>query len=207
MTDGQPPPRDRVAAAAAGDADALAALWREHRRWVAAILLAHMPRAEDLEDLLQDVAMTMVGRISELRSEGAFKPWLRMVAVNRARTAGRRRRTRTDAIAALAAERTETDVIHAGVNPASREEGRRLLALVRRLPEPYREPLLLRYLNEMTYRQIGDVLELPETTIETRIARARRMLREMCPESEPSPRPITASQAVPAHPGTTRGVR
>lgn len=55
------------------------ALWREHRRWVAAILLAHMPREADLEDLLQDVAVTVVSRIGELRDRTRLRGW-RLVA-------------------------------------------------------------------------------------------------------------------------------
>jgi DNA-directed RNA polymerase specialized sigma24 family protein len=53
------------------------------------------------------------------------------------------------------------------------------MALARTLPEGYREPLLMRCVRGMSYKQIGAVLDLPETTIETRIARGRRMLREL----------------------------
>ena len=41
-----------------------------------------------------------------------------------------------------------------------------------------REPLLLRCVRGLSYQQISTILELPVTTIETRLARARRMLRE-----------------------------
>ncbi len=47
------------------------------------------------------------------------------------------------------------------------------------LPEGYRERLLMRCARGMGYKQIGAILDLPETTIETRIARGRRMLREL----------------------------
>jgi RNA polymerase sigma-70 factor (ECF subfamily) len=46
------------------------------------------------------------------------------------------------------------------------------------LPPEYREPLLLRCVRSMTYLQISEMLDLPVTTIETRLARARRMLRD-----------------------------
>lgn len=59
-----------------------------------------------------------------------------------------------------------------------------LLDLARGLPEGYREPLLLRCVKGMSYREIAKVLELPETTIETRIARGRRMLRELASRTE-----------------------
>ena len=45
-----------------GDRPAMDALWQEHRRWVAAVLLAHKSPQDQLEDLLQDVAMTIVGK-------------------------------------------------------------------------------------------------------------------------------------------------
>jgi predicted RNA polymerase sigma factor len=41
------------------------------------------------------------------------------------------------------------------------------------------EPLILKAIQGMSYREIGRVLNLPETTIETRIARGRKMLREL----------------------------
>ena len=62
------------------------------------------------------------------------------------------------------------------------------------LPLAYREPLMLRCVRAMSYQQISDVLDLPVTTIETRLARARRMLREELGEAEPSaPEPVRSS--------------
>ena len=43
------------------------------------------------------------------------------------------------------------------------------------LPSDYREPLILRCVRGMTYQQISEILDLPVTTIETRLARARRI--------------------------------
>ena len=46
------------------------------------------------------------------------------------------------------------------------------------LPEKYREVLLLRYQEEMSYERMAEVLEVPLTTVETRIHRAKKMLQE-----------------------------
>ena len=46
------------------------------------------------------------------------------------------------------------------------------------LPDGYREPLFLKAVQGLSYRNIAEILGLPETTVETRIARARRMLRD-----------------------------
>lgn len=168
-------------------------LWLAHRRWVGAILLAHKPAREDLEDLLHEVALRFVRSADELRDPAAVRPWLRTVAVNVARTAGRKTRVRQDAARTVAeqvserAHRSDLGGAPASERLSAREEAERAMAAARRLPEHYREPLLLRAVRGMTYRQIADTLGVPMTTVETRLARARRMLREEleCP-TDPS---------------------
>jgi RNA polymerase sigma-70 factor (ECF subfamily) len=197
-----------VSAAIHGDRDALRTLWLTHRRWAAAILMAHMPRDADLDDLLQTVAARVVEQISTLREPEAFRPWLRLIAVNEAMALGRRatRRKKLLPQAHAAALQTHLERQHhanlhspapATPDPLPRDEGARLLSLCTSLPEPYREPLLLRALRGMTYRQIAEVMNLPETTIETRIARARRMLRELANQPAITPSTTTPS-ATPA---------
>lgn len=181
----------------AGDHTALASLWQSNRRWVAAVIIAHKPARADVDDLLQDVAMTLLAKISQLQEPAAFHPWLRMIAMNAARLAGRKhaagpRVSSLDAPAHDAgpslAERAPALTPAPGTGPAS-DEARRLMQLALELHEDYREPLLLRAINELSYQQIGRILGLPETTIETRIARGRRMLRERA----------QAAQSAPAH--------
>lgn len=182
--------------AIAGDAEAVRALWETNRRWIAAVVLAHMPRSPgggepDVEDLLQEVAVRMVRTVHTLRDPATIKPWLRTIAVNVARTAGRRRVPRLRLIRAESASAEPLAEVEAGERAAgatglagaqtgsnSLEEGKRVMAAAQRLSPEYREPLLLRCVRGMSYKQIADVLGAPVTTIETRLARARRMIRE-----------------------------
>ena len=173
-------------------------VWEDHRRWVAAVLMAHKPRQTDLEDLLQEVAMQFVRRIKELRDPGALRPWLRTVAMNAAHASGRSVvRRRRDVIEMRPAAASGADGLpdrKPDLLTGRREEARRLMELSERLPDGYREPLLLRCLQGMSYRSIGDLMGLPETTIETRIARGRRMLRELA-EKELSQTPRAPDSA------------
>jgi RNA polymerase sigma-70 factor, ECF subfamily len=185
-----PEGRALIAQAIRGDHDALRQLWNQHRRWVAAVVLAHMPRSgwggtggPELDDLLQEVAVTVVAKISTLRDEAAFKPWLRAVAMSIAKTSGRRTKVRKEGWLRLVgfAGRDEEREAQGGASSARAQalaEGRRLMDLAAELPDGYREPLLMKCVQGMSYKQIGAVMGLPDTTIETRIARARRMLRE-----------------------------
>ncbi|MCC6670937.1 MAG: sigma-70 family RNA polymerase sigma factor [Planctomycetes bacterium] len=158
--------------------DALTALWQAHRRFVAAILLAHAPRGADLDDLLQEVGMVLVRCRGQLRALDAFLPWVRTIARNVAISAGRRAR-RHGALFAKEPPDGESlgDPRQRGDAAAQREEASYWLARIQELPDEYREPLVLRSVDGLSQREIAEALGLPETTVETRLARARRMLR------------------------------
>lgn len=175
-------------AAMHGDHAALRALWERHRSWVAAALMAHKPASADLDDLLQEVALTVIAKVSTLEDPANFPGWLKIVAVNAARLAGRKQQSgprfvRSDdpgdgsggTSADSHARPSNTSVVDGLAHDA---EARRVMALAMDLPDEYREPLLLKAVKGLSYREIGTILGLPETTIETRIARGRRMLRE-----------------------------
>jgi len=170
-----------VESAIAGDREALNLLWQQCRRWVAAILLAHKPRETDLEDLLQVVAMQVCRKITTVKEPKAFKSWLRTVAINAAREDGRKTSRRKKSMLKLVGieQTNHSSPLSADSIAADSDESQRIYRAAMSLPAGYREPVLLRCVRSMSYQQIGDVLDLPATTIETRIARGRRMLREI----------------------------
>ncbi len=164
-----------VRKARGGDRNALEAVWRAHRRFVAAVLFARWPRGLDLEDGLQEVALALVRRIGSLEDPGKLRPWLRAIAIRAAATAGRRLEIE---VRGSASAEVEPAVPGDARLVDARDEESVVLARVRELPLDYREPLVLRAVHGMTQREIASALGLPETTVETRLARARRMLRE-----------------------------
>lgn len=161
--------------------DELLALWSTHRRWVAAIVLAYKPWWTDADDVLQEVALAVVRKGHTVRDAQAFKGWLRTVAINAARLAAR---TSDPPVAAPeTAGRARPAPSSAPAQTVIEDDaGRRITRLAAQLPDGYREPLLLKAVDNLSYRQIGKLMNLPETTIETRIARARKMLRELATE-------------------------
>ena len=178
---GRPGQTEGRAAGGHADGSALGSLWHEHRRWVAAVLLAHMPRQAELEDLLQEVAVAFVSHVHELRDPGALRPWLRTVAVNVARMEARGHNRRLTLLRPLG-EGDQSLADPAGEEAhallETRAEAERALTLLAELPPEYREPLTLRCVQGLSQRRIAETLGLPETTIETRLARGRRLLRE-----------------------------
>ncbi len=168
-----------IEAAIAGHSDALSQVWVGVRRWVAVILIAHKPREADLEDLLQLVALQVCRKVHEVRDPSLFKPWLRTVTINIAREQGRKASRRRVGMLRLVGRARDANNFGGQIgNMQLSEDAKRVLDAALSLPEKYREPVLMRCQQSMSYKQIAEVLSLPETTIETRIARGRRMLRE-----------------------------
>ena len=171
-----------------GDGRAQQNLWRAHRRWVAAIVLAHRPRTVDVDDLMQEVAVKFISRLETLRDARAFRPWLRQIVINICRGAARSERPALRLAENGRSDDAPREIGRAampaapGASPsqisARRDAARYVLDQALTLPPEYREPLLLRCIQALTYQQIGAILDMPVTTVETRLARARRMLRE-----------------------------
>lgn len=177
---GQPAPDQVSVGSDRSASERAAALWREHRRWVAAVVYAYMPRGADVDDLLQEVAVNLLRHMENLRDTESIGPWLRTVAINVARDAGRRYQVRRNAFAS-------TDVL-ARLDRSDRTEeerergdavgrGKLALEIAQELPTDYREPIFLS-LRGLSYKQISQVLDLPVSTVETRLFRARAMVRE-----------------------------
>ena len=179
--------RALIEQAQAGDRQAQETLWQAHRRWVAAIVLAHRPRTIDVDDLMQDVAIKFIDKVSTLREASAFRPWLRQIVINVCRGAARGlkptlRLAEVDRAPDEGGSSTVSPAVSrqpTGSQVSARDDAAdRLMSQLLTLPPDYREPLLLRCVHSMTYQQISEILDLPVTTIETRLARGRRMLRE-----------------------------
>ena len=96
--------------AAAGDRTAIGEVWRANRRWIAAVLLAHAPRGADVDDLLQEVAATLVSKCHHIRDAASLRGWLRVVAINAARMAARGQAIERKSLRLAAAERRDAVV-------------------------------------------------------------------------------------------------
>ncbi len=170
-----------VESAVGGSVSALDELWRSNRRWVAAIALAHKPVEADLEDVLQDVAAALVRHIRDLRDPSRFRSWLRTLTRNIAISSGRHAKVTRRHFGPLdegALEHPDPTAGRLHDQVAARRETARTLAALDEVQADQRECLLLRA-QGMSQKAIAAQLEVPVTTVETRLARARRQLRDV----------------------------
>ena len=174
------PERVVVDAIRDGDRHAFEEFVRRQGRWVKGVIFGVLGDRDRVEDVAQQVWLAVWRRIGELRAVERWRPWLYQVARNAALDAGRevsRRRTVTQPlahdVAAKATAKAPPDELIA------EERKELMLTAIQSLPVLYREPFVLRHLQEWSYREIGELLGLPVDTVETRLVRGRRLLREM----------------------------
>lgn len=128
----------------------------------------------DAEDVLQDVLIAVARSISNFRGDARFTTWLHTVARNTAIGYLRKR----DAAKHAGEMEIETEARRISSMIANRETLRHLLD---QLPEIYREPIILRDVQQLDYQQVADTLELNLNTVKSRIARGRALLATMVP--------------------------
>jgi len=157
-----------IRAAAAGDRAAFGELYVRYARMVHGILLSRVPPG-DAEDLVQDVFVSALRQLGGLRSAAAFRGWLAAIARNRAMDYFRdaRERAPLDEAAERAAGAHDS-----GANALL------VLDLIRRLPEAYRETLLMRLVEGMTGPEIARLTGLTPESVRVNLCRGMKMLRE-----------------------------
>lgn len=172
--------RGLVEAIRRGESDALAELMRRCGPWVRGAIFAAGVRADAVEDVFQQVWIAAWRRAGDLDDPGRWRPWLYTLARHAAIDALRRERRAGRLLDAVRSWWSPGQAETAGPAAAmsAAEQHQRALRAVAGLPEIYRQPFVLRHLADWDYRQIAEALELPLDTVETRLVRARKLLRE-----------------------------
>jgi len=148
----------------------------------------------DADDIVQEAFMRAYRAFDSLRSPDA-RAWLLAIVRNCHLSALAERRRRAyeplteehEAQAESASAAPSPDPESASIE---RDERRTLARLIAALPEEQREVLVLREMEDMSYREIAEVAEVPIGTVMSRLARARAALKDLWPEAQGEPRAV-----------------
>ncbi|MHC4844309.1 MAG: RNA polymerase sigma factor [Planctomycetota bacterium] len=167
-----------VAEARRGDKEALRKLFERNWGWLKGLVYGVVCDVDALDDILQDVCLRVIDKISSLREPESFRAWLAVIAKRQAlRYRLKRRehkRLRSERAVEVCDERSEK--LFESIE--YEDECRKILGEVQALPDKYREVFMLAYSGDLTYRQMAEILNVPLTTVQIRLVRARRMLLE-----------------------------
>ena len=175
--------RELVATAVRGVEGGFEELVKRYQRPISAYVYRMVGDYEAALDLTQEIFIKIYGSLSRYRPEFKFSTWIYKIAHNAAidhlrRTAGRER----SLVNGTENDQYDLPIESQSLSPeqqSEREERRvEIEAVVRSLPTAYRELIVLRHSQDLTYEEIVEVTGLPLGTVKNRLFRAREMMRQ-----------------------------
>ena len=166
---------DLLVEAALEDPAAFADLVRRHQDSLCNFLYRMTGNREDAEDLSQETFVRIYRALPRFRIGAPFRPWMFKIAVN---LAINHFNARKPAIALVEDVPSTSPFTSPELMAELRETQANLRRALLELPEPYRAVLLLRHLNNLSYQDIAETLDVPIGTAKVRLHRARKMLQE-----------------------------
>jgi RNA polymerase sigma-70 factor (ECF subfamily) len=178
---------DAHLAIARGDVQALRDAYREHHEAVRAFSRRLLGSDADAEEIVQEVFVDLPRAVRNFRGDCSFSTFVIAVAVNHARhfmrAAGRRRA----AHARFADEQRTGNMAPAADEAALREElAERLLRAMSQLSDEQRLAFVLSDVEDRNSSEVARILDIPASTVRSRLAAARDTLRSLLSE-EASP--------------------
>ncbi|HXQ72444.1 MAG TPA: sigma-70 family RNA polymerase sigma factor [Pyrinomonadaceae bacterium] len=175
--------RELVAIAVDGFDGSFEELVRRYQRPISAYVYRMVGNYESALDLTQEIFIKVYNSLHRYRAEFKFSTWIYKIAHNAAVDHLRRTATREQPLV-MGPEGDSFDLPleSARLSPEQESEQRErrgeIEAVVRALPANYRELIILRHSQDLSYEEIVEVTGLPLGTVKNRLFRAREMMRQ-----------------------------
>lgn len=155
------------------------------KRWerkIFALCFGMLSREDEAKDAAQETFIAAYRNLSKFRGEAKVSSWLHRIAVNQCLTTKRRAKTRSESFLddeENAAEKVFVAPAH--LSPAKTTEQNERLKIVRQavnsLPVDLREVVVMKEFEDLTFQEISDTLDLPLSTVKSRLYTALKQLR------------------------------
>jgi RNA polymerase sigma-70 factor (ECF subfamily) len=171
-----------VEAAIKENPDAFGEIVKRWERKIFALCFGMLSREEDARDAAQETFIAAYRNLPNFRGEAKVSSWLHRIAVNQCLTKKRRAKVRAESYLEDESESNELHFAAPGhLSPSRTTEQNERLKLVRQavksLPDDLREVIVLKEFNEMTFQEISETLEIPLSTVKSRLYTALKQLR------------------------------
>jgi RNA polymerase sigma factor (sigma-70 family) len=169
----------------AGDQQAFEVLVQRYSAPLFTFICRFLGEYDAASDILQQVLLQLYLSLPKLRTGEPLKAWLYQVARNRCLDELRRKRAMHFSELEKGTEEEEQSLVETMQDLSSlpeevverREVQETLLKAIRALPPKFRAVVLLRYAAQLSYAEIGRVLQMPEATAKTHFQRAKPLLQ------------------------------
>ncbi len=159
-----------------GNKEALQQLIIRNWAWVKGLVYSIMYNSDDVDDCLQEICVKVITKIDTLREPERFKPWLAILAKREALRLRQQKANRPVQLDEEVFENGQDEKNKFFENIIEKEKQSQILKAIQSLPEKYREVFIMQHLGDLTYNQISEILDVPITTVQIRLVRARKMV-------------------------------
>jgi len=171
-----------VAHAVSADPDAFGEIVRRWDRKIFALCFGMLGREDEARDAAQEAFIAAYRNLKNFRGEAKVSSWLHRIAVNQCLTTKRRHKTRSEEyIDDSDGSEERIFVAAARYSPASEAEQTERTRVVRQavtaLPSDLRQVIVMKEFEEMTFQEISETLDIPLSTVKSRLYTALKQLR------------------------------
>jgi len=183
MTEERPSDEELIRQFQDGDVSAYEELVERYRRPLLNFIYRILNDWTFAEDLLQETYLRLYVNKDSYREIAKFSTWIYTIAGNLAKSELRRQKIRRWlSISPREDEHRQLDIPDAAANPAENVQSSNSLGRIdeeiRKLPRVFREVVILRDVQELSYEEISLILKIPLGTVKSRVNRGRRRLKE-----------------------------
>ena len=144
---------------------------------------------EEAKDLTQEIFIKLYNNLNKFKEQARFSTWLYRIAVNHC--IDWTRKNKKNIAMSFWADGENSDILDSiceeGNNPEEilikKEYSSQIRSALERLPEIYKTVMILYFMDDMNTSEISDILETPKKTVETRLYRAKGMIKGILSES------------------------
>jgi len=136
-------------------------------------------KTEDVEDVLQEVFIKAYYNLNSFKQHLKFSSWIYRIAHNTTMSELRKRHVRplyyyeeNDLISMV-------DAFYIESHREQQDFHEHVRTIIQKMDEKYKDVLTLKFLEEKDYKEISDILKIPEGTVATRINRAKKKFRDL----------------------------
>lgn len=157
-----------VKKATKGNKDAFVELMKIYERDMYNLTRYMLGNNEATYDVVQDTILTVYEKISTLKNPSSFKSWLLKIVVNKSKS----ELSKQNKIIYLE-NSIEIPIIDKELEKIE------LMSLVSNLPDDFKSVIILFYFNDLSYKEISEILDIPEGTVKSRLFRGKEILHKI----------------------------
>jgi RNA polymerase sigma factor (sigma-70 family) len=150
----------------------------EHQSRVFNIVLKMVQQLDDAEEITQDVFVDVYHKPGIFRGESSVTTWLYRIAMNKSIDHLRRKKKRNLFGYLQPWMEAGTDFYHPGVRAENKENASLLFRAMKKLPEKQYQAWVLSEMEDLSYKEISEVMQVSLSSVESLLFRARQNLRK-----------------------------